>query len=93
MNSAVRAMISENSTPKTQARAFSTPAVFGNLGIFIGVLVGGLAKPAEQYPSVFGNIKFFQDYPYAFPTMISGVLTLSALLVTIFFIEEVCSQL
>ena len=32
----VRTMISENSTKKTQARAFSWFAFFGNLGIFFG---------------------------------------------------------
>ena len=38
--STVRAMISENSTKKTQARAFSYFAFAGNLGIFTGPLIG-----------------------------------------------------
>jgi hypothetical protein len=33
-------MITENSTPKTQARAFSFFAFASNLGIFLGPLVG-----------------------------------------------------
>lgn len=33
-------MISENSTPKTQARAFSFFGFTGNLGIFLGPLLG-----------------------------------------------------
>ena len=37
---AIRTMISENSTQKTQARAFSFFAVTGNLGIFLGPLLG-----------------------------------------------------
>lgn len=36
----VRAMFSENSTKKTQAKAFSYFAFAGNLGIFIGPLLG-----------------------------------------------------
>lgn len=36
----IRAMISENSTPKTQARAFGYFAVGGNIGIFMGPLIG-----------------------------------------------------
>jgi MFS family permease len=36
----VRAMISENSTPKTQARAFSWFAFTSNLGIFLGPIIG-----------------------------------------------------
>jgi hypothetical protein len=35
-------MISENSTPKTQARAFSLFGFTGNLGIFLGPLLGTL---------------------------------------------------
>src|ERR1700753_3983923 len=89
VDSAVRAMITENSAPKTQAKAFSLFAFFGNVGIFLGVLLGGFADPAKQYPKVFGNIKFFLDYPYAAPTIVSGILVLSALFVTIFFVEEV----
>jgi MFS-type transporter involved in bile tolerance (Atg22 family) len=36
----VRAMITENSTPRTQARAFSFFAFSGNVGIFLGPLIG-----------------------------------------------------
>ncbi|KAJ9262235.1 hypothetical protein DTO195F2_3622 [Paecilomyces variotii] len=86
---AVRAMISENSTPKTQARAFSYFAFANNLGIFLGPLIGGaLVHPEKQYPSVFGGIKFFEDNPYALPTFVTGVIGVSAFLVSIFFIKE-----
>jgi ABC-type phosphate transport system permease subunit len=82
-------MIAENSTQKTQAKAFSLFAFFGNVGIFLGVLIGGFAKPAEQYPKLFGSVKFFQDFPYALPTIVSGIFIAIALVVTIFFVEEV----
>jgi MFS-type transporter involved in bile tolerance (Atg22 family) len=36
----IRTMISENSTPKTQARAFSFFAFSGNMGILLGPLIG-----------------------------------------------------
>ena len=42
----IRAMISENSTQKTQARAFSLFAFTGNLGIFLGPLLGSF-EPSE----------------------------------------------
>lgn len=44
--STVRTMISENSTPKTQARAFGYFTVSGNIGILVGPLIGmcGLDK-------------------------------------------------
>jgi MFS family permease len=82
-------MISENSTQKTQATAFSIFAFSGNLGIFLGPLIGGLAKPAEQYKSIFGEVKFWHDYPYALPTLISGAFVLAAAMISMFFVKEV----
>jgi MFS family permease len=44
----VRAMLSENSTKYTQARAFSYFAFAGNLGLFIGPILG-LNSHQHQY--------------------------------------------
>jgi hypothetical protein len=82
-------MLSENSTPKTQATTFSLFSFFRNFAIFAGTLVGGLAKPAEQFPKVFGGIWFFERFPFALPTMVVGVIVLLCLLLAIFVIEEV----
>ncbi|KAK3310718.1 major facilitator superfamily domain-containing protein [Chaetomium strumarium] len=85
----IRTMISEHSTAKTQARAFSWFAFTGNMGIFAGPLLGGaLADPARLYPGVFGNVRFFLDYPYALPSIVVGAMGLSALVVTVLFVEE-----
>ncbi|KAI9663902.1 MAG: hypothetical protein M1821_007392 [Bathelium mastoideum] len=85
----VRTMITENSTPKNQARAFSFFAFAGNLGIFVGPLIGGgLARPAKEYPAVFGGIPFFEQYPYALPTFATSIISLSAAIVCTFFVKE-----
>ncbi|KAF2157235.1 MFS transporter [Myriangium duriaei CBS 260.36] len=85
----IRAMFSENSTPQTQARAFSLFAVSGNLGIFIGPLVGGaLAEPAKQYPRVFGGVRLFEQYPYCLASLVTGAFSLSAVLVCFFYLNE-----
>ncbi|KAJ4350974.1 hypothetical protein N0V95_004258 [Ascochyta clinopodiicola] len=84
----VRAMLSENSTKYTQARAFSYFAFAGNLGIFVGPLLGGaLERPAEKYPRVFGY-QFFRDYPYVLPGLVTSLVALSAAITTIFFVKE-----
>jgi MFS family permease len=89
----VRSMITENSTPRTQARAFSFFAFAGNLGIFIGPLIGGgLSKPAEQYPSVFGRIKLFKDFPYALPTFAAGAVGASAAIINALFVKETLNR-
>jgi MFS family permease len=90
-DSAIRASITENSTKETQASAFSLFAFYGNIGLFAGTLLGGaLANPAEQYPSLFGKIQFFRDFPYALPTLTVGVITIITLIITVLFVKEVC---
>ncbi|EXJ71115.1 uncharacterized protein A1O5_06108 [Cladophialophora psammophila CBS 110553] len=85
----IRTMITENSTHKTQARAFSFFAFTGNLGIFLGPLLGGaLASPATEYPSVFGHIKFFREYPYALPTFVTGSIGLVATVTSAMGVKE-----
>ncbi|GJD04505.1 major facilitator superfamily transporter [Colletotrichum higginsianum] len=84
----MRTMIAEHSTPKTQARAFSWFAFSGNLGLFLGPLLGGaLADPAHQYPGLFKG-QFFLDYPYALPSFVVGSLGLTSALTSFFFVEE-----
>jgi putative Ca2+/H+ antiporter (TMEM165/GDT1 family) len=82
-------MLSENSTAKTQASTFSLFAFFRNFAIFAGTLIGGLAKPAEQFPKVFKGVWFFERFPFALPTIITGVVVLICLLLAVFVIEEV----
>lgn len=85
----IRTMIAELSTSKTQARAFSWFAVAGNLGIFLGPLLGGaLADPAQQYGGAFAKTRFFHHYPYALATIVTGVIALTAAILTAVFTEE-----
>ena len=87
----IRTMLRELSTPKTQARAFSYLSFTGNMGIFLGPLIGGaLADPAHQYPGLFGHLKFFQKFPYALATFTTGTFGLIAMLTCAAFLKEVC---
>ncbi|EJU00550.1 MFS general substrate transporter [Dacryopinax primogenitus] len=85
----VRTMISENSTPKNQARAFSFFAFATNLGIFVGPLIGGaLSKPCTQYPTVFGNFALFEQYPYLLPCIAAGAMSGVGALLSVLFLKE-----
>lgn len=84
----IRTMFHEISTPKNTARAFSYFAFAGNLGIFAGPAIGSLARPAEQYPNIFGKLQFFRDWPYILPTAIAGIVGFIAALTSFFFLEE-----
>ncbi|GAB7359752.1 hypothetical protein MBLNU230_g6924t1 [Neophaeotheca triangularis] len=85
----VRAMLTENTNAKTQARAFSLYMFTRNLGILIGPLIGGgLANPTEQFPSVFGHVQFLKDYPYALATIVAGTICLTAAIASAFGLKE-----
>ncbi|KAJ5736013.1 uncharacterized protein N7483_001138 [Penicillium malachiteum] len=85
----IRTMVAEHSTPATQARAFSWFAFSGNLGIFLGPLLGGaLADPVRQYPGLFGGMRFFEDYPYALSSFVVAIIGATAAMSTAFFVEE-----
>lgn len=85
----MRTMLAEHSTPHTQAVIFSWFAFSGNLGIFIGPLLGGvLADPAHQYPGVFGHVKFLLDYPYVLSSLVVGLLGAVSVFTSAFFIDE-----
>ncbi|KAF5026688.1 hypothetical protein F66182_1237 [Fusarium sp. NRRL 66182] len=85
----IRTIISELSTPETQARAFSWFAFAGNVGIFLGPIIGGaLADPAHQFPRAFGHVQFFHDYPYALPGFVTGAISSTASLTSALFLNE-----
>lgn len=85
----IRTMVAEHSTSKTQARAFSWFAFSGNLGIFLGPLLGGaLADPVRQYPGAFGSIHFFKNYPYALSSLVVALVGLTAAISSALFIQE-----
>ncbi|KAI1391708.1 MFS general substrate transporter [Hypoxylon trugodes] len=85
----IRTMLAEHSTPHTQARAFSWFAFSGNMGLFLGPLVGGaLADPAHQYSGTFGGIPFFEKYPYALSSIVVGCIGLTAVASSALFLEE-----
>ena len=85
----IRTMIGDHCTPKTQAVAFSWFAFAGNIGIFLGPVIGGmLADPAEQFPSLFEGVPFFVNYPYALPGFVVGAISATGALTSALFLEE-----
>lgn len=85
----IRTMLTELSTPRTQAAAFSWFAFSGNLGIFLGPLVGGaLADPAHQYPKLFGHVQFFLHYPYALSSFVIAAIGFTGALTSALFVQE-----
>lgn len=50
---------------------------------------GGLANPAQQFPSIFKGIAFFEEYPYALSTIVPATFGFSAAVINAIFLKEV----
>ncbi|KAI0178530.1 MFS general substrate transporter [Hypoxylon sp. FL1284] len=86
----IRTMVAEMVTEKElQPKAFSVMPLVWSVGSVFGPAFGGLfAKPADQWPGVFGNSTFFKKYPFVFPNMIGAIFFLISLATGILFLRE-----
>ncbi|KAI3322330.1 MFS general substrate transporter [Xylariaceae sp. AK1471] len=91
----MRTMISEIVREKKyHSRAFLLMPMTFNIGVIIGPILGGiLSDPAGSYPSVFGNVHFFEKFPYALPNIVSTVFLGTALLLCWLMLEETLDSL
>ncbi|KAK0385004.1 hypothetical protein NLU13_7482 [Sarocladium strictum] len=91
----MRTMISEIIREKKyQSRAFLLLPMTFNIGVIIGPILGGLlSDPAGSYPSLFGDVAFFKDYPYAAPNILSTFLLTCSVLAVWFGLEETLDTL
>ena len=60
---------------------------------FSPIIGGSLSRPAEHYPSIFGNWEFFKTYPYFLACSIPATFSAIACLVTFGFLKEVGQSL
>ncbi|KAI8096311.1 major facilitator superfamily domain-containing protein [Halteromyces radiatus] len=79
-----RSMISEITDATNRAKAFS---IFGFCW-GIGMIGGFLCKPAEHFPSLFGNSAFFIKYPYFLPCFVSSLGSFVGYLIGFFYLKE-----
>ncbi|KAL2198166.1 major facilitator superfamily domain-containing protein [Corynascus similis CBS 632.67] len=86
----LRTMISETVREKKyQSRAFLLLPMTFNIGVIIGPILGGvLSDPAGSYPDLFGNVEFFQRFPYAAPNLVSAFFLFCASLGVWLCLEE-----
>ncbi|KIE02331.1 Major facilitator superfamily domain, general substrate transporter, partial [Metarhizium majus ARSEF 297] len=91
----MRTMISEIIREKRfQARAFLLLPMTFNIGVIIGPMLGGiLSDPAGTYPRLFGHVRFFVDFPYAAPNIVSCVFLLLAAAAVWLGLEETLDSL
>ncbi|KAI1353432.1 major facilitator superfamily transporter [Xylaria sp. FL0043] len=86
----IRTMVAEMVQEKElQPKAFSVMPLVWSIGSVFGPAFGGVfAKPAEHFPSIFGNSYFFNKFPFALPNLIGGVVFLISLSTATLFLKE-----
>ncbi|KAL4813376.1 major facilitator superfamily domain-containing protein [Aspergillus spinulosporus] len=75
--------------PEDEPRAYAVMPFVWSIGTIIGPAVGGLlAKPAENYPSVFSRDGIFGRFPYLLPNVVCSILLLGSILFAWAFLQE-----
>ncbi|TRX91427.1 hypothetical protein FHL15_007651 [Xylaria flabelliformis] len=86
----IRTMVAEMVQDRQlQPKAFSIMPLVWSIGSVFGPAFGGLfAKPAEQFPGLFGNSHFLKKFPFALPNILAGIVFLVSLSTAALFLKE-----
>ncbi|KKK18620.1 MFS transporter [Aspergillus ochraceoroseus] len=75
--------------PEHEPRAYAVMPFVWSIGTIIGPAIGGLlAKPAENFPSVFSHHGLFGKFPYLLPNLVCSVLLLGSIIFSWLFLQE-----
>ncbi|KAJ7599424.1 member of major facilitator superfamily multidrug-resistance, DHA1 sub-family [Mycena floridula] len=71
------------------SRAYAYQPIAWSTGGVLGPMIGGaLARPAEQFPDIFGGSAFLKKYPYFLPCTVPATFSAVAWIVTFLFLKE-----
>ncbi|KAK3694783.1 major facilitator superfamily domain-containing protein, partial [Podospora appendiculata] len=86
----IRTMVAEMVPERElQPKAFSLMPLVWSVGSIFGPAFGGFfARPAEQYPNVFGHIQFFKSYPFALPNLVACFVFFISFMTGLLFLKE-----
>ncbi|VDC05150.1 unnamed protein product [Peniophora sp. CBMAI 1063] len=84
-----RGCVSGVTDTSNESRAYAILGFCWGLGGVAGAVIGGLFEsPALKWPSVFGSLPVFVDYPYLLPTIVAGSVTLTGAILSIFLAPD-----
>lgn len=71
-----------------QPVAFSLMPLVWSLGSIFGPAFGGLfAKPAQQFPALFGGVPFWEKYQFFLPNLLACVIFLFSIATAALFLK------
>ena len=85
----IRTMVAEMVPEKVlQPKAFSLMPLVWSAGSVFGPAFGGFfARPAEQYPNLFGRIEFFKQYPFVLPNLMACCVFFISFMTALLFLK------
>ncbi|KAJ4493069.1 major facilitator superfamily multidrug-resistance, DHA1 sub-family [Lentinula edodes] len=85
----IKSIMAEMTDATNIAQAYAYMPIAWSTGGVLGPMIGGaLARPAEQFPHLFGHNEFLKKYPYFLPCAVPATFSAIAWLVTFLFLEE-----
>jgi len=85
----MKSMVAELTDSTNIAQAYAYMPIAWSSGGTLGPIIGGLlSRPAERFPSVFGNNEFLKKYPYFLPCAVPATYSAVALVVAFLFLQE-----
>ncbi|KAK0501218.1 major facilitator superfamily domain-containing protein [Armillaria luteobubalina] len=85
----IKSMMAEMTDATNISQAYAYLPISWCTGATLGPIIGGaLARPAEQFPSLFGNSAFLKEYPYFLPCAVPACFSAVAWLVTYKYLKE-----
>ncbi|EGS18027.1 uncharacterized protein CTHT_0060410 [Thermochaetoides thermophila DSM 1495] len=86
----IRTMVAEMVPEKElQPKAFSLMPLVWSIGSVFGPAFGGFfARPAEQYPNVFGRIELFKRFPFLLPNLMACCVFFISFMTGLLFLKE-----
>ncbi|EJT97729.1 MFS general substrate transporter [Dacryopinax primogenitus] len=89
----IQTMISEMTDETNEARAFPLYSLMWAVGCIVGPSIGGtLSRPADNFPSIFGGVPFWEEYPYFLPCLCSACITAVSFFTACFLKETLPSK-
>ncbi|KAM6489141.1 Major facilitator superfamily domain containing protein [Amanita muscaria] len=84
-----KSIIGEITDSTNMADAFAFIPVVWTSGITIGPFIGGfLARPAERWPDIFGQVEYLKSHPYFLSCLGVSCLAFSAFLAAVIALKE-----
>ncbi|KAG1876636.1 MFS multidrug-resistance DHA1 sub-family [Suillus subalutaceus] len=85
----IKSVTAEMTDSTNMARAWAFVPLAWSSGATLGPLIGGgLARPADRFPNIFGGSEFLKEYPYFLPCAIPAAISALTWIFIFLYLKE-----